>query len=400
MNIFPITDSKFQTLTVEEKIRRLFYQATAQNYSVALWSLPQQKDFNLLIDLGQEITMGKVELENTDPGFIVSPFLNDQGNKTQFLKANILFSAADETIKIDPTLSNEKYDLAKDLIDAIGSEPSDNTLHKNKEFTEHEPDFEELVKKGIEEINREKFEKFVPSRTTEIGLTRNFDAVEKIMEIRKAYDGAFCYLLSCPNLGTWMAATPELLIEVVDQRYFKTVALAGTQNLGEGTSLSEIAWTQKEIEEQAMVSRYIINSFKKIRLREFEERGPKTVKAGNLAHLKTTYSVDMEDTNFPQLGSVMLDLLHPTSAVCGMPLEPSLEFLIDNEGYDRELFAGFLGPVNINNSTNIFVNLRCMQIIGQRGILYAGAGVTDDSIPSKEYKETELKFRTLLNILG
>lgn len=400
MNIFPIADTKFQALSKEDKISRLFYLAIEHQYSVALWSLPHQKDFNLIIDLGSAIQKGKVELETTNPGFIISPFNNDQGKETNYLNADILFTAEDETIKIEPTLKGARYEKAIQLIESISKEASKSSLHANGDFTEMEPNFQEMVELGIQQINDGKFEKFVPSRTKEIDLDEDFNAVEKLLEIRKAYEGAFCYLLSSPTVGTWMAATPELLIEVHDQKSFKTVALAGTQILEESTHLSEIAWTQKEIEEQAMVSRYIINSFKKIRLREFEERGPKTVKAGNLAHLKTTYQVDMEETNFPLLGSVMLDLLHPTSAVCGMPLEPSLQFLMENEGYDRQLFAGYLGPVNIDNKTNIFVNLRCMQIIGNKGILYAGAGVTDDSIPEKEYQETELKFRTLLNILG
>ena len=77
---------------------------------------------------------------------------------------------------------------------------------------------------------------------------------------------------------------------------------------------------QKDIEEQALVERYVISCFKKIRLREYDEHGPKTMIAGNVLHLKTEFEVDMVATNFPQLGSVMLNLLHPTSAVCGMPL--------------------------------------------------------------------------------
>src|SRR5690606_35800755 len=114
-------------------------------------------------------------------------------------------------------------------------------------------------------------------------------------------------------------------------------------------------WTQKEIEEQALVSRYIINNLKKIRLREFDELGPKTIVAGNVMHLKTEYTIDMKATNFPQLGTIMLQLLHPTSAVCGMPLEPSLEFLRKHEGYDREFYSGYLGPVHVNNAINLFV---------------------------------------------
>jgi len=196
----------------------------------------------------------------------------------------------------------------------------------------------------------------------------------------------------------WLGATPETLISVSNKK-FQTVSLAGTQSIAEGFDLSEAAWTQKEIEEQALVSRYIINCFKKIRLREFDEYGPKTVKAGNLMHLKTTFEVDLQETNYLQLGTVMLDLLHPTSAVCGMPMKTAAEYLKANEGYDRAYFSGYLGPVNIDEKIDLFVNLRCAQLFKNQGVLYAGAGVTEDSNPEKEWKETEMKFRTLLNVI-
>ena len=71
----------------------------------------------------------------------------------------------------------------------------------------------------------------------------------------------------------------------------------------------------------------------------------------------------------------------------------------DNEVYNREFYSGFLGPVNVENATNLFVNLRCMKIEANVGTLYAGAGITEDSNPTREYNETELKTQTLLRIL-
>jgi isochorismate synthase len=85
--------------------------------------------------------------------------------------------------------------------------------------------------------------------------------------------------------------------------------------------------------------------------------------------------------------------------VCGMPLETSLEFLQQHEGYDREFYSGYLGPVNMNNNINIFVNLRCMQLFEGQATVYAGAGVTVDSVPEHEWEETEMKLNTLLNVI-
>ena len=95
----------------------------------------------------------------------------------------------------------------------------------------------------------------------------------------------------------------------------------------------------------------------------------------------------------------MLTLLHPTSAVCGMPIEQAKEWIAHAENYDRELYSGFLGPVNFENTTDLFVNLRCAKISEQQIRFYAGAGITEDSDPQKEYEETELKINVLRSIL-
>jgi len=149
-----------------------------------------------------------------------------------------------------------------------------------------------------------------------------------------------------------------------------------------------------------MVGRYIVEQFKTIRLREFSETGPSSSRAGNMIHLKTEYTVDIKNGYFPELGTVMLHLLHPTSAVCGMPKFSALRFIAANEHLNREFYSGFLGPVNMDGVSRLYVNLRCMQILQKHAVLYAGAGITHDSIPEKEWDETTLKCQTLLDVMN
>ena len=260
-------------------------------------------------------------------------------------------------------------------------------------------DYIDLVNKGRKGIVDGQFEKIVPSRSRRVSLPNEFDLVTAFRNLGQLYPLAMVSVFSSPLSGTWMGATPELLVSVDKYQCFHTEAVAGTQPYKEGTDLGSVTWTQKEIEEQALVERYIISCFKKIRLREFDEHGPRTAVAGNVLHLKTDFEVDTVATNFPQLGSVMLHLLHPTSAVCGMPLEVSLRFLKEHEGYERQFYSGYLGPVNIQQESHLYVNLRCMQLFQQEAILYAGAGVLADSDPEKELKETQLKMNTLLRII-
>jgi isochorismate synthase len=261
-----------------------------------------------------------------------------------------------------------------------------------------------MVRQAVVEIERGTFHKVVPARQKLIPLPATFDAIRTFFRLCETYPQAFISIISIPGIGTWIGASPEMLISTFPSenggKFFRTVALAGTQSIQPNSKLTDAAWRQKEIEEQALVSRYIINCFKKIRLREYEEIGPKTVAAGNLMHLKTTYTVDMDAVNFPDLGSVMLSLLHPTSAVCGMPKVPALDFLLKHEGFDRSFFSGFLGPVNIQDETHVYVNLRCMHLLKEQAVLYAGAGVTADSDPEREWHETEIKLNTLLDVIA
>jgi len=78
-----------------------------------------------------------------------------------------------------------------------------------------------------------------------------------------------------------------------------------------------------------------------------------------------------------------------------MPREAAHHFLKNYEDFDRSFFAGFIGSVNINQETSIYVNLRTASIQSDTAILYAGAGVTEDSDPEKEWEETELKCQII-----
>jgi isochorismate synthase len=368
---------------------------------VALWRLPGSGIKHVIVSgRCHKLDTGAV-LEQLPPGFMMAPF--DKDANRYFLPADQYFNLDNDGFKTggDVMLERSAEWLSEQLLKQSQS-PGKVSLGQDVPAASRdqarEP-FKQIVQKCIEEIEKGTFEKIVPSRTRTLTLPESFDIVDSFQKLCASYPQALISFVNIPGVGKWLGASPELLVCVQDKTIFKTVALAGTLPYQAGVDIKSVAWTQKEIEEQALVERYVISCFKKIRLREYEEHGPKTVIAGNLMHLKSEFTVDMKATNFPQIGSVMLQLLHPTSAVCGMPLETSLSFLKKHEGYDRAFYAGYLGPVNINNNIDLFVNLRCMQIAGHSGILYAGAGVTIDSIPEREWAETEMKFNTLLNVI-
>jgi len=390
------SSSVIQSTSESHFLPFLIGKALKEGNGLALWMMPNTNEKHLLITTDGVKQITDISLEDSSTGFIFSPFDNTKAKF--FFAGDVIHSFKDGVIQINPLLSSH---LKTEKPEEVHQRVRDTAFFVKEVYPTSFKDehYLELVTKSIKEISKGTFEKVVTSRYKKIELNDEFDILKTFEKLCINYPNALITLVSSPETGTWMGATPELLVSIDERSRFKTVALAGTKRFSSGKDIKSVAWTEKEIEEQAMVSRYIINCFKKIRLREYEEHGPRTTTAGNLLHLKTEYEVDMKATNFPQLGSVMLKLLHPTSAVCGMPLNNALDFLKENEGYDRQFYSGYLGPVNFRNESHLFVNLRCMQIHDHQATLYAGAGITIDSRPEKELEETELKMDTLQKVI-
>jgi len=408
-----------------EKIKNITntYQATSLfsswqsarelGYTVALWQLPFQKEKQLVVNFSKDIARKKIVLEDLEPGFAFSPFLNMEGHDTLFIEADLYYSFGEKgeiltEKKSDslPLFQKEKWEKHCQSIGSVVADknhaidfPQQNETNTSKEH------YLNSVRAAIASIKSGHLKKVVISRTKEVvDLPSNLSLLTIFERLCKKYPTAFVSMVYLPQLDqVWLGATPEILVAMNKEGIFRTVALAGTQSIfdkeGQTIAAKQALWSQKEIEEQALVGRYIISCFKKIRVREYLEEGPKSVMAGNLIHLMSDYVVDTKAINFPEIGTVMLELLHPTSAVCGMPKMEALQFIQTHEGYNREFYSGFLGPVNIEQETHLFVNLRCMKIEQGKATIYAGGGITEDSVPEKEWQETELKTQTMLAVL-
>lgn len=393
-----VSNTSLSDIREPELFEFLFDFCDRNGYAIAAWQLPGESTKNILLSQRPYSVGRDTTLENKEAGFIFSPF--DPEKDGLYIPADIKFKISNnELLPPQSSLENSSHEW---LRLNFSSENTHTPADKSQKAVSKETvdtHFLETVREGMTRIEAGLIEKFVPSRRKIVELPEGFSRASAYLKLCSVYSRACVTYISSQRSGTWIGATPEELVRVENNTTFRTVALAGTQPYHEGLDLRNVAWTQKEIEEQALVERYIISCFKKIRLREYDEFGPKTVIAGNLMHLRSDFTVNMKETGFPDLGSTMLRLLHPTSAVCGMPLEPALQFLREREGYDREFYAGYLGPVNIDSNIDIFVNLRCMQLVDNKAILYAGAGVTIDSVPENEWEETEMKMNTLLRVI-
>jgi isochorismate synthase len=256
--------------------------------------------------------------------------------------------------------------------------------------------FEKLVSRGIKAINNHEMKKVVLSRKETV-LLSDFNLIDTFQNLLHLYPTAFVYCFCHPEIGTWLGATPEQLVHSSGKN-FETVSLAGTQK---DTGADRIEWQLKEKEEQQFVTDYIIDRLKD-KTSSIKVSQPNSVKAGMIWHIKSTITaVFNEETNLKEI----VKLLHPTPAVCGLPKKEAKDFIIKHENYDRKYYTGFLGELNRKTTTgalasDLFVNLRCMEIEGNHANVFIGCGITKDSSPEKEWEESKNKSMTMKRVLN
>ena len=193
-------------------------------------------------------------------------------------------------------------------------------------------------------------------------------------------------LFSTPLTGTWLIASPEILIEGEGSNYH-TVALAGTMPYCDGYA----DWSGKNKREQHVVEEYVAENLQPFAI-DIITDGPVTMRAGNLLHLRTDFRFHLRDG--VSLGK-LVGRLHPTPAVCGFPKQESREFILRHEGLERRYYSGFAGPVGIGGETHLYVSLRCAELRDDTATLYAGSGIMPESMCLQEWHETEEKMRTI-----
>jgi len=247
-----------------------------------------------------------------------------------------------------------------------------------------------LVKEGIKEIARGAYKKVVLSRKLLVSCTT--DPLKIFQNLLRYNAPAFCYLWYHPKVGMWLGATPEILL-CKEQHEFTSMSLAGTLKYKEGQAPD---WGEKELEEQALVTHYIVDVLDGL-IDNLGTSQKMSVRAGNLWHLRTKISGTIRDGELKNV----VRALHPTPAVCGIPMSATRSFIKDNEGYNREFYTGFLGELNFGerHSSHLYVNLRCMQLRDKNALIYVGGGVTKDSDPELEWEETVAKSATMMNAL-
>ncbi|SFD86370.1 chorismate-binding protein [Thermophagus xiamenensis] len=277
------------------------------------------------------------------------------------------------------SLSGKKVDLAESegsLLEMVGA---------RKAYSQSFTIAHQALKSG-------EADKVVLARQMEVPKV-SADMLPHVFEtLCQLYPKAFVYFFVHPLLGRWMGASPEIFLHKDDYN-FNTVALAATRS-GERC---DDDWNSKELEEQGFVAQFIEEKLKDFGVSQFTKDGPRPISAGQVVHLRTHYH--FRSQHISNNVGPFLEVLHPTPAVGGYPKEAALEVIGRAETFDRAFYSGFLGPVQ-HSAFQFFVNIRCMELVNGKAVLYLGGGLTRESGEESEWEETRLKAQTLWSVIN
>jgi len=352
-------------------LNRFLQNSISEKKPFALYALPGEdmENLSLLIDKHVDI-IRQDELANSE-GFIFAPY--HTGAQPIYL-----FSNRDKPNKMpsEESVGKHSFFLKK--------------VKRKTPTVSSRSHFKDIITTAQNKINLRELDKVVLSRPIiieNISLTAQLASLFSLL--CDWYPTTLKYLVYTPCGQLWMGATPETLIEI-NNKEITSMSLSGTRKANEN-----IEWTQKEIEEHEWVVSYIESALRESNCTNILKRKVKTIKAGPVEHLQTDFSAQLENSS---RSWDLIFRMHPTPAVCGFPLQNAKDFINQYENYDRSYYTGFLGPVS-TTVKKLFVNLRCMQLFPDKLVLYVGAGITADSKPELEWKETELKSKTLLHAI-
>lgn len=337
-----------------------------QGHSFALYKLPASAVVQGIV-CAQPSTFSYLQVEQGQTGFAFVPFETGEA----------VFLSGEEMSDMDASTQTS----ISDYYLADGQLP-----------LETEAGYVTNVANGVASIRQGAMDKVVLGRNTMLATPQGFCPLQFFNTLCSQYPEAFVSLVSIKGIGTWIGATPERLLKVTPDK-LTTVALAGTQ------LKDQAQWSEKESEEQLWVVRYIEEILNEYQATQVDVAARRKIQNGPLEHLYTEISFKKEGEDNAVLAAHLLPRLHPTPAVCGLPKLKAKQFILANENYRRSYYTGFLGPVNCAHETNLFVNLRCMQITDTGIVAYAGAGITKDSVPEMELTETENKLNNLKKFL-
>ena len=253
---------------------------------------------------------------------------------------------------------------------------------------------------AVDRIRGGNLQKVVLAQALETDLASDFPRAATLERLAEKYPDCHRYWFEPGSREVaFFGATPERLV-ALRGRTVETDALAGTTGRGETPAedewlAQELLSDNKNVHEHDLVADTV---------REQLEPFSASISAGDrrvrrlatVQHLHTPITAELDaDRHVLEL----VEALHPTPAVGGLPPDRALETIHETEPFDRGWYAAPVGWIDAAGNGAFAVAIRSAVAARRRATLFAGVGLVADSDPDREWDEVQLKYRPILDEL-
>ncbi|WP_048702892.1 isochorismate synthase [Companilactobacillus ginsenosidimutans] len=291
-------------------------------------------------------------------------------------------------------------DTIEDVLNKVIEMSHSSAELKNFQTEDLDKDWNEQVDKLVDSINESKsLKKVVLGRFKQGEFDGNINAVETLKALRALNKTTYHFMLKIKE-QLFISATPERLF-LLDGKRFSTAAIAGT--IGRGDSEQEdntlalkLYKDDKNRQEHQIVVNEISSRVKGFSTDVDMNETPMILKNQTVQHLYTPIQANVSDNAD---AFVLVEKMHPTPALGGMPSKETMSIIRNLESQPRVLFGAPIGYITFEGNAEMIVGIRSMYVHFDQFLMFAGAGIMPDSVGESEVKETELKFQPMIRLL-
>ncbi|HEX9262535.1 MAG TPA: anthranilate synthase component I [Candidatus Bathyarchaeia archaeon] len=259
--------------------------------------------------------------------------------------------------------------------------------------------FEKAIEKAKEFVKKGDIFQTVLSKR--FALKFQGDLIGFYRSLRQINPSPYMYFLKMGERQI-VGASPEMLVRV-DNRVVETFPIAGTRPctrkpLEDRRLASELLADPKERAEHVMLVDLArndlgrISEYRSVRVTEF-------MKVQKYSHVQHIVSRVEGILRKGYEANEVLRAMFPAGTVSGAPKVRAMEIIEELEPNRRGPYAGAVGYFGYNGNADFAITIRTLFADKDRAYIQAGAGIVADSVPEKEWDETENKAEALIKAL-
>jgi len=257
-------------------------------------------------------------------------------------------------------------------------------------------EYEEIVITAKERILEGEIFQVVPSRSIDFEIHR--DPFEMYRVLRSMNPSPYLFYMDFGDVKL-IGSSPEMLVRL-EGRKLTTRPLAGTRPRDPDPEKDEKLKLEMLLDEKERAEHLMLVDLHRNDMGRVSRTG--TVKVTELMNVEKFSHVQHIVSNIESELSVECDAFDalracfPAGTVTGAPKIRAMEIISELEREARGPYAGAAGYFDFNGNMDFGIVIRSIVMQGIRARLQAGAGIVHDSVPEREFLETQQKMEALL----